>query len=270
MPRSLGALLLATIVLAPAPSFAQDAKTVRLIVPFAAGGPADALARAVGPGMSTALGQSVVVDNRGGAGGVLGVDAVAKAAPDGTTIGLGGFGAMTVLPFIRPAPYDVLRDLAPITLVGRNSGVLVTHPKRGFKTVADLVAFAKANPKKINFASAGTGTSIHLSGELFASGVGHPARARALCQGRGAGDHRSARRPCRHDAARHLRRARARPLRRAGCAGGHRREALAATAGRPDHGRGRLSQGRLGDLVRADRAGQDAGGDAQLRCMARR
>ena len=172
MTRSFGALLLAAVVLAPAPSLAQDAKTVRLIVPFAAGGPADALARAVGPGMSTALGQSVVIDNRGGAGGVLGVDAVAKAAPDGTTIGLGGFGAMTVLPFMRPAPYDVLRDLAPITLVGRNSGVLVTHPKRGFKTVADLVAFAKANPKKVNFASAGTGTSIHLSGELFASASG--------------------------------------------------------------------------------------------------
>ena len=168
MTRSF-ALLLAAALLPPAVSTAQDAKTIRLIVPFAAGGPADALARAVGPGMSTALGQPVVIDNRGGAGGVLGVDTVAKAAPDGTTVGLGGVGAMTVLPFMRSAPYDVLRDLAPITLVGRNSGVLVTHPKRGFKTVADLVAFAKANPKKVNFASAGTGTSIHLSGELFAS-----------------------------------------------------------------------------------------------------
>lgn len=169
MTKSVGALLLAAVLLTPVIASAQEAKTIRLIVPFAAGGPADALARAVGPGMSTVLGQSVVVDNRGGAGGVLGVDAVAKAAPDGTTIGLGGVGAMTVLPFMRPVPYDVLRDLAPITLVGRNSGVLVTHPKGGFKTVADLVAFAKANPKKVNFASAGTGTSIHLSGELFAS-----------------------------------------------------------------------------------------------------
>jgi tripartite-type tricarboxylate transporter receptor subunit TctC len=172
MVRFSKVLALGATLLTPGVSLAQDAKTIRLIVPFAAGGPADALARAVGPGMSTALGQSVVIDNRGGAGGVLGVDAVAKAAPDGTTIGLGGFGAMTVLPFIRPAPYDVLRDLAPITLVGRNSGVLVTHPKRGFKTVADLVAFAKANPKKVNFASAGTGTSIHLSGELLALASG--------------------------------------------------------------------------------------------------
>ena len=154
------------------PALAQEPRVIRLVVPFAAGGPADALARAVGPGMSATLGQSVVIDNRSGAGGVLGVEAVAKAPPDGATIGLGGVGAMTVLPFMRPVSYDVLRDLAPITLVGSNAGVLVTHPKRGFKTVADLVLFAKANPKKVNFASAGSGTSIHLSGELFASVAG--------------------------------------------------------------------------------------------------
>ena len=100
-------------------------------------------------------------------------------------------------------------------------------------------------------------------GRALRLGVGHPARARALCQGRGAGDHRSARRPRRHDASRHFRRARTRPLRRAGRVGGHRREALAAIAERADHGRGRLSQGGLRDLVRADRAGEDAAGDAQ-------
>jgi tripartite-type tricarboxylate transporter receptor subunit TctC len=165
-------MAIVALLLAPTPATAQDGKTVRLIVPFAAGGPADALARAVGPGISAALNQPVVIDNRGGAGGVLGVDAVAKAAPDGLTIGLGGVGAMTVLPLMRPAPYDVLRDLAPITLVGRNSGVLVVNPKSGFKSVRELVAFAKANPKKVNFASAGTGTSIHLSGELFAMTAG--------------------------------------------------------------------------------------------------
>jgi tripartite-type tricarboxylate transporter receptor subunit TctC len=172
MRRSVGALLLAAVLSVPVVAGAQDAKTIRLIVPFAAGGPADGQARAVAPGMTAALGSSVVIDNRPGAGGVIGIDAVAKAAPDGTTIGLGGMGAMIVLPVMRPTPYDVLRDLAPVAMVGRNAGVLVVNPKSGFKTVADLVAFAKANPKKVNFASAGTGTSIHLSGELFAMAAG--------------------------------------------------------------------------------------------------
>src|SRR5262249_11289613 len=140
MIRAIPALVLAAIVLMPAASSAQDAKTIRLIVPFAAGGPADGQARAVAPGMTAALGPSVVIDNRPGAGGVIGIDAVAKAAPDGATIGLGGMGAMIVLPVMRPTPYDVLRDLAPIAMVGRNAGVLVVNPKSGFKTVGDLVA----------------------------------------------------------------------------------------------------------------------------------
>jgi tripartite-type tricarboxylate transporter receptor subunit TctC len=172
MIKELSFLAMITCLLITLPAVAQDSKTIRLIVPFAAGGPADALARAVAPAMSSTLTQPVVIDNRAGAGGVLGVDAVAKAPADGTTIGLGGVGAMTVLPSMRPTPYDVLRDLAPITLIGRNSGVLVTNPNTGFKSVAELVAHAKANPKKVNFASAGTGTSIHLSGELFALASG--------------------------------------------------------------------------------------------------
>ena len=170
----LGSLVLGFVALLTFPAAAQDypTKPVRVIVPFAAGGPADVLARIVATPLATALKQSVVVENRGGAGGVTGVDAVAKAAPDGYTIGLTGTGAVAAAPFMMSVPYDVLRDLAPITLVGRVGGVIVAHPKTGFKTVADLVAYAKANPGQVNFASAGAGTSIHLAGELFALETG--------------------------------------------------------------------------------------------------
>jgi tripartite-type tricarboxylate transporter receptor subunit TctC len=168
------ALLDAPLALLSVPAVAQDypAKPVRLIVPFAAGGPADLLARAIAPPMSAALRQSVVIDNRVGAGGVIGVDAVAKAAPDGYTIGLTGPGAMTIVPFLTTVPYDAVRDLAPITLVGRIGGVIVASPKSGFKSIADLVSHAKANPGQVNFASAGAGTSIHLAGELLALETG--------------------------------------------------------------------------------------------------
>ena len=168
------ALLAAPPALLSAPAAAQDypAKPVRLIVPFAAGGPADLLARAIAPPISAALRQSIVIENRVGAGGALGVDAVAKAAPDGYTIGITGPGAMTIAPFLMTVPYDAVRDLSPITLVGRIGGVIVASPKTGFKSIADLVSHAKANPGQINFASAGAGTSIHLAGELLALETG--------------------------------------------------------------------------------------------------
>jgi tripartite-type tricarboxylate transporter receptor subunit TctC len=169
-----GSLLLCLLALLSAPAAAQDypAKPVRLIVPFAAGGRADLLARAIAPPMSASLRQSIVIENRVGAGGALGVDAVAKAAPDGYTIGITGPGAMTIAPFLMTVPYDAVRDLAPITLVGRIGGVIVASPKTGFKSIADLVSHAKANPGQINFASAGAGTSIHLAGELLALETG--------------------------------------------------------------------------------------------------
>jgi tripartite-type tricarboxylate transporter receptor subunit TctC len=172
--RLLGCLLLGIATLLASPAGAQDypSRPVRLLVPFAAGGPADVLARILATPLGTALKQSVVVENRVGAGGVTGVDAVAKAAPDGYTIGLTGTGAVAAAPFMMSVPYDPLRDLAPITLVGRIGGVIVAHPDTGFKSVADLVAYAKANPGKVNFASAGPGTSIHLAGELFALETG--------------------------------------------------------------------------------------------------
>jgi tripartite-type tricarboxylate transporter receptor subunit TctC len=169
-----GSLLLCLLALVSCPAAAQDypAKPVRMIVPFAAGGPADLLARAIAPAMSGALKQSVVIENRVGAGGVIGVDAVVKAAPDGYTLGLTGPGAMTIAPFLMTVPYDAVRDLTPISLVGRIGGVIVAGPKTGFKSIADLIAYAKANPGQVNFASAGAGTSIHLAGELFALETG--------------------------------------------------------------------------------------------------
>src|SRR5262249_62273436 len=113
------------------------------------------------------LKQAIVMENKGGAGGVLGVGTVAKAAPDGYTIGLTGPGAVVAAPFMMTMPYDVQRDLAPLTVVARVNGVIVVSPKAGYRTLSDLVAYAKAHPGEVSFASAGSGTSIHLAGELL-------------------------------------------------------------------------------------------------------
>jgi len=168
MRASLG-LLVAAAVMAAAPAHAQDypSRTIRMIVPFAAGGPADMLARAVAPAMSATLKQSIVIENKTGAGGVVGVDTVAKAAPDGYTIGITGLGAVAAAPFMTNVPYNVQRDLAPVGRIGRVDGVIVANAGLGLKSLADLITYAKANPGKVNFASAGSGTSIHLAGELL-------------------------------------------------------------------------------------------------------
>src|SRR5262249_23585450 len=113
------------------------------------------------------LKQAIVMENKGGAGGVLGVGTVAKAAPDGYTIGLTGPGAVVAAPFMMTTPYDVQRDLAPLTVVARVNGVIVVSPKTGYKTLSDLVAYAKAHPGEVSFASAGSGTTTHLAGELL-------------------------------------------------------------------------------------------------------
>jgi len=164
---SLGLLIAATFAATPLAAQEYPSRPIRMVVPFAAGGPADMLARAVAPAMSTALKQSIVIENRTGAGGVVGVDSVAKASPDGYTIGITGPGALTAAPFMTNVPYNVQRDLAPIIRVGRIDGVVVANAGLGLKSLADLIAYAKANPGKVNFASAGSGTSIHLAGELL-------------------------------------------------------------------------------------------------------
>ena len=149
-------------------------KSIRLIAPSSAGGPVDVIARIVAQGWSEAVGQQIVIDNRAGAAGMIGAEMVAKAAPDGYTLLLGFSGPLVIVPQINVAtPYDALKDFAPISLAASAPYVLLVHPGGAAKTVKELVALAKAQPGKLNFASGGTGVGIHMAGELFnlAAGV---------------------------------------------------------------------------------------------------
>ncbi|CAH0270868.1 tripartite tricarboxylate transporter substrate binding protein [Roseomonas sp. CECT 9278] len=170
-------LLAATLplpALAQAPTHAAwPDRPIRVVVPFAAGGPSDIVVRLLAPRMAATLGQPIVVDNRAGAGGVTGVDAVAKAAPDGYTIGIGSAGGLAISPRLdRGTPYDPLRDLAPLTLAVLVPEPLVVPAAAPFRTVADLVAAAKAQPGRLNYGSAGSGSMPHLAGELFRMAAG--------------------------------------------------------------------------------------------------
>ena len=166
----LAGLLLPVAALWPAAACAQSypTKPIKLIVPFPAGGPADLFARVLGNGMTAELGQQIVIENRAGVGGLAGVDALAKSAPDGYTIGLNGAAALSAIPFmVSKMPFDWQKDLALLTLVVRVPEVLVVHPSVAANTLQDLVTHARTNPKKINFGSAGTGTITHLAVELL-------------------------------------------------------------------------------------------------------
>jgi len=151
------------------PVQAQDfpAKQIKLIVPFPAGGPNDIIARVVGQRMSELTKQPVVIDNRGGQAGVLGTDAIAKSNPDGYTIGIVSASALVISPSMEKIPYDAQKDLAPVTLVVTVPEMLVVASNVPAKNMAELVALAKAQPGKLNFASAGLGGLPHLAGELF-------------------------------------------------------------------------------------------------------
>jgi tripartite-type tricarboxylate transporter receptor subunit TctC len=141
---------------------------VKMIVPFAPGGPADIIARILGQMMGTKLGQPVVVDSRSGAGGAVGVEAGARSRPDGLTTVLASTGALVVLPHLMPRmAYDAQKDLAPITHVLSVPQILVVKKDRGMGSVAEVVARAKREPGKLTFGSAGNGSSLHLAGELF-------------------------------------------------------------------------------------------------------
>lgn len=159
------------LALAPLPSQAQEAwpsRSIRMIVPFAAGGTTDLIGRLVGAEMSKRLGQPIVVDNRAGAGGNIGAEACAKAAPDGYTICMGTISSHAINPSIYPRiPFDNLRDFAPIALLGSQPNMLVVANNIPARTVPELVALMKARPGQINYGSSGVGTSIHLAGELF-------------------------------------------------------------------------------------------------------
>jgi len=144
------------------------AKPVRLIIPFPAGGPSDIFGRGLAQGMAANLGQPVVVENVAGVGGVLGVDRALKSPPDGYTLGLNSGSTLSIAPYsLARLPYDVEKDVALVTLVVRVPEVLVVHPSVPAKTLAELVTYAKANPGKVNFGSAGSGSITHLAGELL-------------------------------------------------------------------------------------------------------
>jgi len=156
-------------LLVPLAAFGQawPTKPVRLISPFAAGGGTDAFARPLAQVLSQNLGQQFIVDNRAGAGGTLGADVAAKAAPDGYTFLVGAVHHTIAVSVYAKLPYDLEKDLVPVTMVAMVPSVIVVHPKVPVHTVKELIDYAKANPDKLNFASAGNGTSHHLNGELF-------------------------------------------------------------------------------------------------------
>lgn len=165
----------ALLLTALAPSAAQDypSRPVTLIVPFAAGGSTDVIARVIAEAMRGPLGQSLVVDNRGGAGGSIGTAAIAKAVPDGYTIGMGTASTLAINPAAYKAlPYDISRDLEPVGLIAQVPNVITVNPKLPAKTVAELVALAKAEPGKLTYGSAGNGSVSHLMGEQFKLATG--------------------------------------------------------------------------------------------------
>jgi tripartite-type tricarboxylate transporter receptor subunit TctC len=176
MPRIVAALLLFPLVLLHAgPARAQDypRKPVRLIVPFAPGGGNDTVARAIAQNVGASLGQPVIVDNRAGAGGVVGAELAAKSPPDGYTLFLGGVGSHAVHPNQHARlPYDPVGDFAPISLIASAPSVLVVHPSVAAGTLGEFTALAKAHPGKLNYASNGNGSSAQLAAVMYESMAG--------------------------------------------------------------------------------------------------
>lgn len=163
---ALGSILLAPGTVAAQPAF--PSKPLTIVVPFSAGGTTDILARIVGQALSTELGQPVIIDNRAGAGGNIGGQVAAKATADGHTLFMGTVGTHAInASLYKKMPFDPVKDFAPLTRVANVPNLLVANPAQPYKSVAELIAYAKANPGKVNFGSSGNGSSIHLSGELF-------------------------------------------------------------------------------------------------------
>ncbi len=162
--------LLAVALAASAPALAQDFpnRPITLVVPYTAGGGNDLMARMAGELMSKTLGQQIVIENRGGAGGSIATRQVAKAAPDGYTLGLGGTGTLAIDPTLYPnAGYDPRKDFAPVGLIAKSALVVLVNPALPVHSIAELIALAKKDPGKLNYASAGTGSGIHLGTVLF-------------------------------------------------------------------------------------------------------
>ena len=147
-------------------------KPVRVIVSVPAGGTPDLTARLIAPAMAGLLGQPLVIDNRGGASGLIGAELAAHAAPDGYTFLIGSPGALVILPHMRKVPFETLRDFAPIGLISSGPFLLLTHPSLPVQSVKDLIGLARAQPGKLNYSSAGNGAPNHLAMELFKSMTG--------------------------------------------------------------------------------------------------
>jgi tripartite-type tricarboxylate transporter receptor subunit TctC len=167
------AALLLSACAATVQAQAWPSKPIKYIVPFAAGGTTDILGRMVGAKLSEAFGVPVVVENRPGAAGALGVEMLAKSPPDGYTIGGGTISSHAInVSLYSKLPYDPIRDFTPITMLATLPNMLVVHPSLGVNNVAELIVLLKANPNKYSFGSAGNGTSQHMSGEMFKTMTG--------------------------------------------------------------------------------------------------
>jgi len=169
------ALLLLAMPVWAVPAAAQDFpnRPIRVVVPFPAGGPNDVIARVVSKAVSESIGQPLVIDNRAGAGGVVGTDFVSKAAADGYTLAITSAGALVISPSLQQMPYDTFKDLSLITQVAAVPELLVVHPSVPANNLAELIALAKSQPGKINFGSTGNGGMPHLAAELlkFTAGI---------------------------------------------------------------------------------------------------
>jgi tripartite-type tricarboxylate transporter receptor subunit TctC len=169
MKRSTLMLLMGALAALPGLALAQayPTKLIRIINPFPAGGTTEILGRIVGQGLQATLGQSVIIDTRAGAGGNIGLELTARSAPDGYTIAMYPISSVMAPSIYKNLSYDPLKDLVPIALVGKMPSLLVVHPSKPFKSVAEVVRYARENPGKLNYSSAGIGTSPHLFMELF-------------------------------------------------------------------------------------------------------
>ena len=171
LTRQTRAALVLSGLLAPAIAIAQTypSKTIRMVVPFAAGGNTDIIARIVAPEMGRQFGQQIVIDNRGGGGSVIGTEIVAKSAPDGYTLLMVSAAHVINPAMVKKLPYDSIRDFTPISVVADVPTAFVVHPALPAKNVKEFVALAKARPGQLNYSTAGRGTVGHLAAELLSS-----------------------------------------------------------------------------------------------------
>ena len=172
MKEALVTAFLSLSIVAPAHAQEYPTRPVRLIVATVPGGGTDAIARILGGKLNELLGQQFVIDNRGGAGGIIGTEIVARAPADGYTLLMGFIASLAMNPALVRTPYDPNKDFAPVSLVADAQYLMTIHPSIPPRTVKDFVAYAKANPGRINYASAGNGTPVHLAAELFKSVAG--------------------------------------------------------------------------------------------------